>query len=659
MSSHLEEDECESKLSLVIRKVQEGKTHICITSITTDRTRDIHIVLTMNTLASGMQFFGRMEEEVGPRSIIVFNSNKKTVAIGKDKDNCCHHAKDVDTVFALIRQYPNIKVIVCCAHEKRIRESIPRLIVTASDTTSFTLEKRKIIIHIDEAHKYMVENRLYIRQFNSSNIVKSIIGYSGSAKPIWLQDIQDPLFHKILIRDIEEELQIMRSPQYHGMPQCDHVIVEAEDITNEFLIREANINPEISIFAWIQADMTEKNCPTWYGERSIFDLGNELLFLSYLSYILPRMEIPQDRFSYNFAPAYMRKATHYQTVEIILREYPKANVIVINGNGMVLFRQGRGIIPGTKISKNVNSDKKIRQSATPEEINKLLEPSYMIQKLIEKTPNYPTFVTGQQCVNMSVTLINQTIGNFDNVIIAHQHFSSVRLYQQCRFMFNYSNWDPENIARINITKLWSLTKSVIDECINYEEDTDRMSREFSGKTCSMREIDGMEPEDPSERELKREALKAITLHNPLDLWKKMKVYDGNDEEQWARVNTLFKDKMGKDIPSRSRPKQMDPNTKEPSPFYHCSTTATVGIQTTNTIKQCFGQSWWSTFQLLPDKLDYARIFVGYDDLEDPSEYTIYVKCAQLQDCPETRATLSRYGKRATSSSSSSEEDDSI
>ena len=36
-------EEYESKLSLVIRKVQEGKTYICITNITNDRTKNIHI----------------------------------------------------------------------------------------------------------------------------------------------------------------------------------------------------------------------------------------------------------------------------------------------------------------------------------------------------------------------------------------------------------------------------------------------------------------------------------------------------------------------------------------------------------------------------------------------------------------------------------------
>ena len=65
------DEEIKSKISLVIRKPQEGKTFICIRYITQDKTYNIHIVMTMNTLSAGMQFFCRMEEEIGSKNIIV------------------------------------------------------------------------------------------------------------------------------------------------------------------------------------------------------------------------------------------------------------------------------------------------------------------------------------------------------------------------------------------------------------------------------------------------------------------------------------------------------------------------------------------------------------------------------------------------------------
>ena len=654
------EDECESKLSLVIRKPQEGKTYICITNITNDRTNNIHIVLTMNTLASGMQFFGRMAETIGPKNIIVFNSKKKTACMGKDNDSNCHHAKDVSTIFTLIRIYPNIKVIVCCAHEKRIRESIPQLFIQAEDMISFIERKRKLIVHIDEAHKYIPENQDYIRQFNNSPIVKSIIGYSGSPNGIWSAQKEDPLFYKILIRDIEEELQIIRSSEYFGINSCDHIIIENK-INVDTIVATSAISTEIPIFAWINADMPEHKDIFWFGERYYFDLGNEMLFLNFLHYILPRMEIPQKQFSYNFIPAYTRKVTHYQTVEIIHSIYPKANVIVMNGNGTVLFRLRRSKInPDTKVSTKIKSDKNIKQNAAVEENKLLLEPSYLIQKLIEDHMNCPTFVTGYTCVGMSVTLINQNMGNFDNVVMAHQHFSTDKLYQLCRFLFNYTSWSQENKDRIKKTKIYSLTKAVMDTCIKYEEDIEYMITEYSGQKCSLREIQGLDPEEPSERERKTKALMSINLENENDLWKKFKVYDGNDEEQWAKVKTFYKSVTDKNISAKSMPKKhMPKKMHEMTAFYHCSTTGNVAIQTDNTIKRMTSQSWWSTFQLFPGQLNYARIFVGYESLEDSTEYTIYVKYARLHDTPETRDILSVYGKKTLSTISSDEDENDI
>ena len=656
-NTYIIEEEFESNLSVVVRKPQEGKTYICITNITNDRTNTIHIVLTMNTLASGMQFFGRMAETIGPKNIIVFNSKKKTACMGKDNDSNCHHAKDVSSIFTLIRNYPNIKVIVCCAHEKRIRESIPQLFIQAADMISFIEQKRKLIVHIDEAHKYIPENQQYIRQFNNSPIVKSIIGYSGSPNGIWSAQKEDPLFYKILIRDIEKELQIFRSLEYFGINSCDHIIIENK-INADAIDETYTLSSEIPIFAWINADMPENKDTCWFGERYYFDLGNELLFLNFLHYILPRMEIPQEQFSYNFIPAYTRKVTHYQTVEIIHSIFPKANVIVMNGNGTVLFRLRRSKCnPETKVSTKITTDKIIKQNASIEENKLLLEPSYLIQKLIEDHMNCPTFVTGYTCVGMSVTLINQNMGNFDNVVMAHQHFSSDKLYQLCRFLFNYTSWSQENKDRIKKTKIYSLTKTVMDTCIKYEEDVEHMITKYSGRKCSLREIQGLNPEEPSERERKTKALMSINLENENDLWKKFKVYDGNDEEQWAKVKMFYKSVTDKNISTKSMPKKhMPKKMHETTAFYHCSTTGNVAIQTDNTIKRMTSQSWWSTFQLFPGQLNYARIFVGYDSLEDSTEYTIYVKYARLHDTPETRDILSTYGKKTLSNISSDEDE---
>lgn len=623
MSDYIETDE--SKICLVIRKPQEGKTFICIANITIDRSNNIHIVLTMNTLAAGMQLFGRMEESIGSKRIIVFNSKKQTAGN-------CHHARNIDEIFALLRKYPDIKVIVCCAHEKRFRESIPMMLSQSTDSIAFRELDRKFIIHIDEAHVYIPQNREDIRKYNQSDVVASITGYSGSPDDVWSINNDDPLFSKILIYDVENELGMIRSPYYFGVNRCKfHIIQDEIDVLT--LIESAHISTEIPEIVVERSGMTARTRKEWHGTKSRFSLGNELLFLSYISYILPRMSIAQEGFSYHFIPAYMRKATQYQTVDIILSIFTNANIIVNNGNGTVLYR----LHPINGKSYVVKTDKQIIPKDV-KHIQLLLEPSVMIRELIADTQNCPTFVTGFTCVGMSITLIDEVLGNFDSVIMAHQHLSSAKLYQLCRFLFNYTSWSSESREHIKQTKFYSLTREVVDICLEYEIHVERMSTEFSGKVCSLREINGLEPLQPSKREERKKALQSIVPINHDEMWKKFKVYDGNDDEIWANVYAYYSEKTGKILKGKSHPENQDG-------YWLCSDTVKKDKQPNSSIKKMTtNHSWYSMIQSLSSKkLSYTRVFVGYDSLEDASEYTIYIKHVLL---PESALDiLEKYGKQ--------------
>jgi len=626
MSDYLSIEEIENKLSLIIRKAQEGKTFICIENIINDTT-SIHIIATMNTLSAGMQFFGRMEEKIGSKKIIVFNSKKQTAGN-------CFHAKTVGDVLILIKSNPEIRVIVCCAHTIRIKKSIGEIIKLAGDSLPFIRSNRTIKIHIDEAHTYIPPARDCIRTYNASPIVSAIIGYSATPDKVWTKDDSDTLFGKILIRNVERELQMIRSPNYCGVNQCEFHIFE-EEMTHDEIVSNANINPTISQVVSVRANMTESNHDTFFDTTWCFDLGNELLLLSYISQIILRMEIPGDSFSYHFVPGYTRKATHYELVEMLLKLCPTANVITVNGNGTALYRNH----PSTNKSYRVKSGNQILEDSTNEERKGLIEPSMMVQELIKETPNCPTFVTGFLCVSMSVTLINEVIGNFDSVIMAHQHYNKAILYQLCRFVFNHHNWSPEQRSKIKTTKFYSLTKLVVDTVLEYEEHVEHMSTEYAGKTCSLSEIEGREPEELSAREIKKSDLKSITLINLNNkIWKKFKVYDGNDAEEWKKAELFYELIRNKKLSekSKSRPKCIDG-------FFHCSTT-TEGREkkSINEINKLDKQSWWSTLVLNSESLSYTRIFIGYDNLDDPSEYTIFIKYAQLEDTEKNKSILQKY-----------------
>ena len=622
-------DEVENKLSAVILQVQEGKTNVCITYITSDPSNKFHIVLTMNTLKSGMQFFGRLKSIIGPKNIIVFNSDKNTA-------EDCHHAKDVSSIMIILNKYPHIKVIICCAHERRFRHSIHHLLALMND--SITFSKKKIDLHIDEGHKYIKQNREDIVVFNKNIIVKNIIGYSGTPYPMWGNKKDDSIFHKILVRDIEKELGIIRSPEYFGSKDCEFFIIE-EEITHATLINDDTV-PKCVL---VRSNIDEGQ---FYGDNYYFDLGNEKLLFGYLKYVLPKLNIDPDTFSFHFTPAYKRLLSHYMSVEIILGVYPTANVIVINGNGTELYR----IHEVTKKSERIITDVQIFQAANKEEKKKLQEPSYMIQQLIKKTPNSPTFITGFKCVEMSVSLINEEIGNFDTCIMAHHHFEKNTLRQLCRPNFNYSRWSHENKLKIKKTKFYSLTKLVADTCLKYEEDVERINLECTGKFCTLNEIQGFEPEELTPREIKYNSYNGIVREND-SLWKPFKVYDGNDNEQWKKATEFYEHVKNKKLVGKSKPTLIDG-------FWCCTTTGKKGRgrkkHTVSEISSLKTHSWWSTFQLVKNQFTYARIFVGYEDLDDPSEYTISIKYVLLQQNVQTIDILNKY----TISSESGESDDS-
>jgi hypothetical protein len=88
---------------------------------------------------------------------------------------------------------------------------------------------------------------------------------------------------------------------------------------------------------------------------------------------------------------------------------------------------------------------------------------------------------------------------------------------------------------------------------------------------------------------------------------------------------------------RSKPRFVDN-------FWLCSTTSHVKKQSVRNIVNLQKQSWWSTFQLVEDQFVYARMFVGYDDINDPTEYTIFIKHVMLEDNQETKNIIKKYSK---------------
>ena len=632
-------DEIESKLGLVIRRPQEGKTFICIHSIICDTSLDIHFVLTMNTIGASMQFLGRMEE-IGSSNIVVLNSIKASAG-------SCFHAKDFNEVIKRIKKNPTIKVIVCCSHTKRFREDILEILDYFKDSKYFENRGGRFRIHIDEAHKYIPENREYIRKMNNHDLVSKMIGYSASPDPVFTSNSSDTIFNNIYICDPEKEYNMIRSDKYFGVKNCIPIIIEHIATVSQIMehVEEIGIHNEPYR---IEPHIVEKSLTKrqkdkgtikphfWYDKTYPFNNGNERFLLCFLQHVLPTLVNNPNQGSYHFIPAYTRKVTHHKIGEIILAHYPNANIIIMNGDGIQLFKLTYGRVNLIKTHKEIECpDEKTKKQ--------LLEPSFVIQKLIHEYSDCPTFVTGRCCVAMSVTLINEYTGNFDSIVMVHDHYSKEDIYQLCRFLFNYSKWSHESI--IKDTRFISYTREVYDVCLDYENYIEKLTTEFAGQFCKLNDVRHIEPIEPSFKEIRRLELESIISFIKVE-WKKFEVESEDHEDEIAQISraeNYYKRKHGQEIKSNSYFKiyEQDPR------FKACSTTKHVTVHTHDEMQKFVNsiKKWDTLLQLVSNKTNYAsRMFVSYDDKSDPTKYTIWIKSATLEKNEKVLEVLNKYGK---------------
>ena len=134
-----------------------------------------------------------------------------------------------------------------------------------------------------------------------------------------------------------------------------------------------------------------------------------------------------------------------------------------------------------------------------------------------------------------------------------------------------------------------------------------------------------------------EELNTVT-RNSQEIMRKFIVEGGNDKQKWKEANEFYKSILGKNITGKSKP------TLE-NEFYNCTTTVNKEVQSASNIDALESQGWSSLFQLQSTQLSYARVFVGYVSVDDPTKYTIYIKYVQLNDTEENKAILKKYGKK--------------
>ena len=259
-----------TKLKVIIRKPQEGKTFICIEDITKSF-NSLNIIFTMNTIKSNNQFLSRIINKFSNDSVIVFNSSKELLNIS------CLHCRSIIDINTVLNNN-DIKIIILCSHYKRINTDIPMLVDFLSDKKSFLDSGKNIRIHLDEAHKYCSpkNNRESIRKLKYQEIIDEIIMYSATPIKIWNDNDND--FQNIFVVNVEESYNIINNGKYFGVKDTN-CITNINNLKYEQLYKiPIKIPTKILDF-----------CPDtknlmWYKDNYPFSLGNEYEYLSYRIY---------------------------------------------------------------------------------------------------------------------------------------------------------------------------------------------------------------------------------------------------------------------------------------------------------------------------------------------------------------------------------------
>lgn len=603
----MSDNPCQKFLYAIIRKPQEGKTFICLENIKRSP-KTIHLIITMNTIKSNRQFFSRAKDCFNT-SICVFNSKPKA---GENVEGF-FHAKDEAGVVRHLRK--NVEYVIMCAHHKRFQDSIAYLLDGITDSNDLT---KNVVIHIDEAHAYVPRYREYIVVMNNFDIVSRIFMYSATPFNIWRRE--DELFEKIFICDCGEDFGVIKTDNYFGVKDCESLTHEDE----EFPLIDPCIGDEM-VDTWGNEKQKREHCERgskWLSPlneeqwaRPCFDLGDELSMLSFIKHTLKTLsdsgEIKGDEYTYNFVPGYVRKFTHYAIKDMILEKFSTAVVIVINGNGSNYFHKdgsNRGL-PMRSVDE------------TSEQINQV-KVSF---------PNRPVFVTGFHCIAMSVTFISRKTGNFDNVIFSHSHFQCDVQYQLCRFVFNHNSWSEQERTFIKKTKLFigKGCREMLENCKKYELQVDLIDSSMSGSLRGKDEVVGNVPikekKIPREKEFDRiEKYTKVTL-------KKITVDDDKDDGQCClkKVQNIYKGFMRKGLKGNAMLK------KDEDGFYTCSAPKKGVHEGSLKMKKTLnGWKNTSNYALVSGQYRYARVYVAYDDKEDNTSYTWFLRMMEIEDHPE-------------------------
>ena len=248
---------------------------------------------------------------------------------------------------------------------------------------------------------------------------------------------------------------------------------------------------------------------------------------------------------------------------------------------------------------------------------------------------------------MSITLIDKDIGNFHNMIFYHTHLRNEIdvLYQMMRISFNYQSWSEYDISKMRNTHLWG-DPTIIKRIENYHDAVANIEDLHEG-LYNLNEVRGdVEIKKKKQKKTKKiEYLGEIT-DDMIDVEvESVKINKKNCENKWKQIEEDYKDFCEKALTGNSDPRH-DSHMEEGfiknlSLGKDKSSKPSLKKDIKNTIDNL---SWHSMFAIVSNKYKYAKLYVGYDSLDNNENYTVYMRLLTLDNNETVNKCVTNYSK---------------
>lgn len=298
-----------------------------------------------------------------------------------------------------------------------------------------------------------------------------------------------------------------------------------------------------------------------------------------------------------FAPGDIDVASHESIKEYF---YTKGFVVIIlNG------KEKKFYIPG---DQEIDIKEEMK---TENEVSKIIATKCKELKLNEK---YPIVVTGQLCLGRGISLQSRDF-IFTASIIPHLS-KRASLYQLAtRICGNIKSYQKEK----HIMYCSSKTKKTILEVESCAINVAKICYDTNSTIVDKSTIKQAENID-SEDDNKYEGLKQYVNCNLLSFIVQNSVHE---DEVWKKVKETFDKHVNRNTWNYSK-------LEKQNGFYVCSTTGTPEIQSTNIEKMIKGWKWHVNYNLRENQFTYARLYAGYDDVNDRTKYIIFLRLMSIQ-----------------------------